>query len=71
MLVYWVARTVHIQLPTYPNQVHVQVYGSGPALVAIGLLALRFGRPVLGIASLGLGIYWIGAIIYELYTEVG
>ena len=60
---------MQVNWPNYPKQVYVQVFCSGPALVAIGLVALRFRRPLLGVASLGLGLYWIGAILYELYTK--
>ena len=66
---YWALNTLGTALPSYPKQVYVQVYGSGPALVAIGLIGLRFHRLLLGMASLGIGICWIAAILYELWAK--
>ena len=67
---YWALNTMGVALPNYQKQVYIQVYGSGPTLVAIGLVGLNFHRPILGMGSLGLGICWLGAILYELLTKV-
>lgn len=69
VVAYWAFNAWQLGWPSYPKQAYVQVYGSGPALVGIGLLALRFHRPILAMASLGLGTYWLGAICYELCTK--
>ena len=70
MFGYWALNTMEVALPNYPKQVYIQVYGSGPTLVAIGLVGLSFHRPILGMVSLGLGICWLGVIFYELWTKV-
>jgi hypothetical protein len=69
VVAYWAMDVLAVNWPSYPTQVYVQAFCSGPALVAIGLVGLRFRRPFLGVASLGLGLYWTGAILYELYTK--
>ena len=69
VVAYWALHALQLDWPRYPKQTYVQLYGSGPALVGIGLVALRFHRPIVAMASLGLGIYWIGAIFYELWTK--
>ena len=69
VMAYGALNTLWVDLPSYPKQVYVRVFWSGPALVVIGLVGLRFRRPLFGVASLGLGLYWIGAIFYEVYTK--
>jgi uncharacterized membrane protein YiaA len=61
--------TLQVNLPSYPKQAYVQVFWSGPALVVIGLVGLHYRRPLQGMASLALGLCWIGAILYEVYTK--
>ena len=69
VVAYGALNVLLVDLPSYPKQGYVQVFWSGPALVVVGLLGLRFRRPLVGVASLGLGLYWIGAILHEIYTK--